>query len=82
MRTLQGDFSVLGTTVNSFIRMRRLYYARDQLSLVRNGNDTTIAEVAYNSGFNDISYFNRCFRKIFSCTPKAIVRPENSVGLS
>ena len=35
LRTLQGDFSVLGTTVNSLIRMRRLYYARDQLSLVR-----------------------------------------------
>jgi len=74
LRTLQGDFSVLGTTVNSLIRMRRLYYARDQLSLVRNGTDTTIAEVAYNSGFNDISYFNRCFKKIFSCSPKTIVR--------
>jgi AraC-like DNA-binding protein len=80
LRTLQGDFSVLGTTVNSLIRMRRLYYARDQLSLVRNGTDTTIAEVAYNSGFNDISYFNRCFKKIFSCSPKTIVRPENSAG--
>jgi len=78
LRTLQGDFSVLGTTVNSLIRMRRLYYARDQLSLVRNGTDTTIAEVAYNSGFNDISYFNRCFKKIFSCSPKTIVRGENS----
>lgn len=82
LRTLQGDFSVLGTTVNSLIRMRRIHYARDQLSLVRNGTDTTIAEVAYNSGFNDISYFNRCFKKIFSCSPKTIVRGENSVGPS
>jgi AraC-like DNA-binding protein len=80
LRTLQGDFSVLGTTVNSLIRMRRLHYARDQLSLVREGTDTTIAEVAYNSGFNDISYFNRCFKKIFSCSPKTIVRGENSAA--
>jgi AraC-like DNA-binding protein len=60
--------------------MRRLHYARDQLSLVREGTDTTIAEVAYNSGFNDISYFNRCFKKIFSCSPKTIVRGGSFVG--
>lgn len=58
LRTLQDNFGSLGTTVNAMIRMRRLQHARDQLALVRKGGDTTIAEVAYRSGFNDLSYFN------------------------
>jgi AraC-like DNA-binding protein len=74
LRTLQEDFGALGTTVNSLIRMRRLYYARDQLTCIPQNSTTTIAQVAYNSGFNDISYFNRCFKKAFDCSPKDIVR--------
>lgn len=30
----------------------------------------TIAEIAYHCGFNNLSYFNRIFRKKNSCTPK------------
>jgi len=73
LRLLQQDFNTLGTTVNSLIRARRLHYARDQLSCVRRSSATTIAEIAYNSGFNDISYFNRCFRKLFDCSPKSVI---------
>jgi AraC-like DNA-binding protein len=73
-RTLQNDFTALGTTVNSLIRTRRLYYARDQLCSISRSSSTTIAEIAYNSGFNDISYFNRCFRKTFGCSPKSVIR--------
>ena len=29
----------------------------------------TIAQIAHSSGFNDISYFNRVFRRHFSATP-------------
>ena len=29
--------------------------------------------VAYSVGFNDISYFNRSFRKLFDCSPKDVV---------
>ncbi|MGH6704083.1 MAG: helix-turn-helix domain-containing protein [Bradyrhizobium sp.] len=74
LRRLQEDFNALGTTVNSLIRTRRLYYARDQLSCVRRSSATTIAEIAYSAGFNDISYFNRCFKKMFDCSPKNIIR--------
>jgi AraC family transcriptional activator of tynA and feaB len=71
MRTLQEDFSAVGTTVTSFIRDRRLRLARDRLVEKHRGADGgTIAEIAYSSGFNDISYFNRCFRKAFDCSPK------------
>ena len=73
LRTLQEDFNALGTTVNSLIRTRRLHYARDQLTSIRHNSTTTIAEVAYNSGFNDISYFNRCFKKMFDCSPRSVI---------
>ena len=75
MRTLQEDFSALGETVTSFIRDRRLRLARDRLKEMQRGRDTgTIAEIALSSGFNDISYFNRCFKKAFDCSPKDVTR--------
>jgi AraC family transcriptional activator of tynA and feaB len=74
LRTLQEDFSALGTTVTSFIRDRRLRLARDLLVEKQRGSDRgTIADIALSSGFNDISYFNRCFRKAFDCSPKDLV---------
>ena len=75
MRTLQEDFNALGTTLTCFIRDRRLRLARDRLvEKQRGAADGTIAEIAYSSGFNDISYFNRCFKKAFDCSPKDVVR--------
>jgi AraC-like DNA-binding protein len=74
LRTLQEDFNELGETVTSVIRMRRLHLAREQLVHHRDsGGRLNIAAVAYSSGFNDISYFNRCFRQVFDCTPKDII---------
>ena len=76
LRTLQEDFNSLGATVTTFIRDRRLQWARERLAEPRAGNARrSISEVAYSSGFNDISYFNRCFRKAFDCSPKDIARP-------
>lgn len=75
LRTLQDDFSLLGTSVTSYIRARRLLLARDRLLAMRHGGvDDTIAGIALASGFNDISYFNRCFRETFDCSPKHIGR--------
>ncbi len=75
MRTLQEDFSAVGTTVTSFIRDRRLRLAKDRLvEKQRSADGSTIAEIAFSSGFNDISYFNRCFKKAFDCSPTDIVR--------
>lgn len=74
MRTLQEDFNMMGTTASALIRMRRLYLARDHLVHSKDGSTKpNIADVAYSTGFSDISYFNRCFRKTFSCTPKDIL---------
>src|SRR3954447_2195846 len=75
MRTLQEDFSAAGTTLTSFIRDRRLRLARDRLVEKQLGAaGGTIADIAFSSGFNDISYFNRCFKKAFDCSPKDFAR--------
>ncbi|WP_128970302.1 helix-turn-helix domain-containing protein [Bradyrhizobium tropiciagri] len=72
LRTLQQDFEQLGVSINSMIRTRRLHYARERLAEPRHRSRGTVAEVAYESGFNDISYFNRCFRKVFDCAPSDV----------
>jgi AraC-like DNA-binding protein len=75
MRTLQEDFNTIGETVTSFIRDRRLRLARDRLVDMQLGGDgTTIADIAYSSGFKDVSYFNRCFKRAFDCSPKDVAR--------
>jgi AraC-like DNA-binding protein len=75
MRTLQDDFCALGATATSYIRDRRLKFAREMLNEMRSGaRIATIAEVAFAAGFNDISYFNRSFKKAFSCQPKDVCR--------
>lgn len=75
LRTLQVDLNVIGVTPTSLIRNKRLQLARDTLCNIKStGNDTTIAGVAYSAGFNDISYFNRCFKKTFECAPRDIMR--------
>ena len=75
MRTLQEDFSSAGMTTSAYIRDRRLHFAKTQLIALRGrARSGTIADLAFESGFSDISYFNRSFRKAFGCSPSDIVR--------
>lgn len=74
LRTLQEDLNAIGATATALIRRHRLLLARQRLAIMKNdANCATIAEVAYASGFNDISYFNRCFKKAFDCSPKEVL---------
>jgi AraC-like DNA-binding protein len=74
LRTLQDDLTVLGTTPTSMIRLRRLQFAKEQLQQqMGQSGKPNIAQVAFSTGFNDISYFNRCFREAFHCTPKDVL---------
>jgi AraC-like DNA-binding protein len=57
-----------GTTMTEFIRDERLKRARSMLLSPRFA-DKRIAEIAYEVGFNDISYFNRSFRRRFGQSP-------------
>ena len=57
--------SLLGVSSTEFLRNERLKVATE---LLKKGNGT-IAEIIYAVGFNDTSYFIRCFKEKYNCTP-------------
>lgn len=58
-------------TVNEFIKQIRLKRAAQLLSEKR----ITITEVAYAVGFNDLTYFARCFKKQYQKSPSEYIFP-------
>lgn len=74
-RVLQRTFQALGDTPGHRLLTRRLELAHTRLS-AHNPQPVPggIAGVAYDSGFNDLSYFYREFRKKYGTTPGAIAR--------
>ena len=67
-RYVQMLFARMGTTPRAFIQDRRLELAARRLE--REGPDVTVTEVAYDSGFNDLSSFCRAFRRRFETSPR------------
>ena len=57
-----------GSSFAEHILELRLQRARLMLS-DRRHDGARISEIALLSGFSDVSYFNRCFRRRFGCTP-------------
>jgi DNA-binding response OmpR family regulator len=57
--------SLLGVTSTEFLRNERLKVAT---KLLKEGNGN-ISDVAYAVGFNDVSYFSKCFKEMYQCTP-------------
>jgi AraC-like DNA-binding protein len=79
IRTLQQDFQGMGVTCTTVIRDKRLRYAREKIEQIKDiRSSRTIAEVAYSSGFNDISYFNRSFKELFDCAPTDLLRSASA----
>ncbi len=62
--------SLTGQTTNEFIRSQRLKAAADLLSQKQN----SVSEVMFMVGFSNASYFTRCFRKKYGCTPKDYIK--------
>ena len=51
-------------------RLLELRLRRAAESLAQAG-ERRISDIAFDCGFNDLSYFNRCFRRRFGLTPSA-----------
>ena len=69
-RTLQRQFGALGEPVGKRLLAVRLDTARARLNTMSEGTGrSTIADVAYESGFNDLSHFYRTFRDRFGMPP-------------
>ena len=56
-------------TTSEFIRSQRLKLA---INLLKK-SDASISEIAYQVGFNTPSYFNKCFKEVYGCTPNEYV---------
>lgn len=64
-------FESEGSSITEFLRVQRLERARTMLLSPR-FSTRRIAEVAYAVGFNDLSYFNRSFRRRFGHSPSEV----------
>jgi AraC-like DNA-binding protein len=67
-RYLRMLFESEGTSFTDFVRDERLKRAHRMLLSPRYA-DRLISDIAYGVGFNDLSYFNRSFRRRFGCSP-------------
>jgi transcriptional regulator GlxA family with amidase domain len=90
--SLRDAAKIAGMTEVAFSRFFKVRTGKtfvDTINEVRLGNasrlliDTThsITEIAYKCGFNNMSNFNRLFKKKKDCTPKEFRETFNSSGL-
>lgn len=70
-RAVQRLFESEGTTLSAFVLERRLQRAHRFLSDDRFA-DRSISSIAFESGFGELSYFNRSFRKRFAASPSEV----------
>jgi AraC-like DNA-binding protein len=73
-------FEIEGTTFSQFVLGRRLEFAHRLLTDSRFAS-RSIASIAFDAGFSDLSYFNRTFRRRYGATPtdtKASARSRKS----
>ncbi len=69
IRYLHKLFAASGVTFGSYVAMRRLDHVRSEL-MSGAGTPESIAALAFKWGFQDISTFNKAFRKRFGCAPR------------
>lgn len=57
--------ALTGLSTSEFIRSQRLKLATQFLK----ASDINMSEVGYSVGFNDHSYFAKCFKEVYNCSP-------------
>ena len=77
-RALQKLFSREGTTFSKYLLDQRLALAMAQL--LSSSPDVRISDIAYGVGFNDLSYFNRTFRRRYGTRPTEVRRFGSQPG--
>jgi AraC-like DNA-binding protein len=64
-------FNAEGDTFSDFVRGRRLAQAHRALTNLRFAH-RRISDIVFDSGFSDLSYFNRTFRRIYGASPSEV----------
>ncbi|NNE03533.1 MAG: response regulator [Eudoraea sp.] len=57
--------ALTGLTASEFVRSQRLHVAASLLK----ESDVNVSEICYQIGFNNHSYFTKCFKEAFGCLP-------------
>jgi AraC-like DNA-binding protein len=70
-RYIQQLFNSEGTTFSEFVCNERLAHAHRMLTSPLFAT-TAVSTIAYDSGFGDLSYFNRAFHRRFGMSPSEI----------
>ena len=70
-RQLHKQFARLGTSFGRYVMVERLERVRAEL-MSAPGRRAPISELAFRWGFNDLSTFNRAFRRHFGAQPRAL----------
>jgi AraC-like DNA-binding protein len=70
-RYLQSLFENDGGTFSNYLRSQRLARAHRMLTNPA-FESRPVTAIAYEAGFADLSYFNRCFRQRYGATPRDI----------
>lgn len=68
--------ALTGYTAKEFIRVQRLKIAAQLLMQKKR----TISEIIYMVGFSSPSYFSRCFKEQYGCTPSEFIEREEGGG--
>ncbi|MEQ8477330.1 ATP-binding protein [Fulvivirga sp.] len=68
--------ALIGLSTSEFIRSQRLKMAAQLLDT----SDVNMSEVAYAVGFNDPSYFAKCFKDAYGCTPSQYAAEVHTNG--
>ncbi len=72
-RQVQRLFEAEETTFSEFLLLKRLQNVHAVLTDLRQAQ-RSISDIALDSGFGDVSYFNRAFRNYYGASPTAIRR--------
>ncbi|WP_299099535.1 response regulator [uncultured Winogradskyella sp.] len=62
--------ALTGLTASEFIRSQRLKLATQLLK----NSDINMSQIGYSVGFNDHSYFTKCFKEAYNCTPSEFAK--------
>lgn len=66
--------ALTGLSATAFIRTQRIKMASEILLK----SDVTISDVCFSTGFNDTSYFSKCFKEIQGCTPSEYMKEHSN----
>ncbi len=64
--------ALTGLSTTEFVRSQRLKLAADLLKK----SDANVSEIGYTVGFNDHSYFTKCFKEMYGCSPTEFISKQ------